>query len=111
VFGDVMLGGLFGVVFSMHVMTVRQVSVVTGSFVIARLVMLGGGQMELGRLLMMFGCLTMMFRALFRHGFSRFRSEMQNSSSVSSLSLARLGYKKIAVTLQMGLRPKRCPDQ
>jgi hypothetical protein len=55
----VMLGRFFGVVFCLQVMTVRQMSVVAGPFVITRFVMLGGGQMVFGRLLMMLGCLTM----------------------------------------------------
>jgi hypothetical protein len=73
VLDGVVLGRFFGVVFFLQVMTVRQMSVVAGLFVVTCFVMLGGGQMVLGRLLMMFGCLTMMFRALIRHGFSRFR--------------------------------------
>jgi hypothetical protein len=78
VFRRVVLGGFFGVVFRLHVMTVREMGVVAGLFVVARFVMLGRGQMLLRRMLMMFRRLTMMFSALFRHGFSRFRSEMQN---------------------------------
>ena len=68
VFGSVVLGGLFGVVFGLHMMAVRQVRMVAGLFVIARLVVLRRGQMMLGGMFMMFCCVAVMLGCFFRHG-------------------------------------------
>jgi hypothetical protein len=80
--GRVSLGRFSSVVLRLHMMSMRQVGVMTRLLVIGRFVMLGGGKMVLRGFLMVLGCQTMMFRALFRHGYSRFHGEIQNRSSV-----------------------------
>ena len=61
--GRVMLAGLFGVVFSVIAVAVRDMRVVVGFFVLpgfvlrgCRLMMLGGVLVMLGRFAMVFGC-------------------------------------------------------
>jgi hypothetical protein len=81
-FGRVSLGRFFSMVLRLHMMSMRQVGVMARLLVIGRFVMLGGGQVVLRSFLMVLRCQTMMFRALFRHGYSRFHGEMQNRDSV-----------------------------
>jgi hypothetical protein len=111
VLGRVVLSGFFGVLFRLHVMAVRQMGVVAGCFVFARFVVLGRGEMMLRRLLMMLGCLTVMFRALFGHGFLAFDVGCRTPGSVQVLSIAGPGYTTIADAFQMWLptqtQPKR----
>jgi hypothetical protein len=68
VFGGVVLGGLFGVVFSLHMMAVGQMTVMAGLLVLARFVVLRSGQMVFGSMLVVLGCFAMLFGALSRHG-------------------------------------------
>jgi len=68
VFGGVVFGGLFGVVFGLHMMAVRQVGMVAGLFVIAGLVVLRRRTMVLGGVLMMLRCIAVMFSCCVRHG-------------------------------------------
>jgi hypothetical protein len=65
---DMVLGGLCGVVFGLHVMAVGQMSVVTRFLVIARFVVFRGKPVVLGGVFVMLRCLAMMFGALLRHG-------------------------------------------
>ncbi len=56
-----MLGGFFGVVFRMKMMTVGDMRMMGGRFVIARLMVLGSFGMMLGRVPVMFGGQLVMF--------------------------------------------------
>ena len=62
-----MLGGFRRVVFSLYMMAMRQVSVMTSFLVFACVVVFCGGQMVPRSLLMMFRCLAMMFGAFVGH--------------------------------------------
>jgi hypothetical protein len=64
----VVLGCFLRVVLGLHMMAMSQMCLMPGLLVVARLVVLGGSQMILGSMLMMFCCLTMMFSGFFRHG-------------------------------------------
>jgi hypothetical protein len=68
--GGVVLSSFVRVVFCLHMMAVRQVSVMPGFLVVARIVVLGGSYMVLRSLLMVLCCLAMMFSGFFRHGLS-----------------------------------------
>ena len=70
VVGGVVLRCLVRVVFRLHVMAVSQMRVVSGLFVVARVVVLGGGHMVLRSLFMVLCCLAMMVSGFFRHGSS-----------------------------------------
>ena len=68
--GGVVLRSFVRVVFRLHVMAVRQVSVMPGLLVVARIVVLGGSHMVPRSMLMVLCCLAMMFNGFFRHGVS-----------------------------------------
>ena len=61
----VVLAGFFGVMNSVHLMTVGHVGVVSGFFVIAGLVVLGSSAMMLRGVIMMLGGFVVMVRNLF----------------------------------------------
>jgi hypothetical protein len=63
-----MLGRLLGVLCRMQMMAMGQVSVMTGSFVEAFLVMTGGFAVMARSVLVMLRCLLMMMRCFMRHG-------------------------------------------
>jgi len=65
VLGGVVLSGLFGVVFSLYVMAVRQMGVMTSFLVVARFVVLRGNAMISRSVLVVFRRLAMMFCAFF----------------------------------------------
>ena len=64
----VVLAGLFGMMGSVHRMSVCDVGVVPGLFVIARFVVFGRFPVMCGRLFMMMRGLVMVFRSLMSHG-------------------------------------------
>jgi hypothetical protein len=66
----VVLSSFVRVVFRLHVMAVRQMSVMPSLLVVTRLVVLGGSHMVLRSLLMVLCCLAMVFSGFFRHGLS-----------------------------------------
>jgi hypothetical protein len=67
----VMFHGFFGMPYGMHGVAVRNVRMVTGFDVIAVFMVASGFAMMLGRVVMMRGCLQMMFSAfVLRHGVS-----------------------------------------
>jgi hypothetical protein len=71
-----MLGGLAGMVGGMKAMSVRDVRVVTGSFVIAFLVTIGSLAVMRGGVLVVIGGLAMVFRCvLVIHWMSSFSGE------------------------------------
>jgi hypothetical protein len=59
-----MLGRLLGMVRGLQVMTLRQVSVMAGAFVLTGLVMIGSLMMVIRGLLVMLRCFAVVFRAL-----------------------------------------------
>ena len=59
-------------------MAVRQVSVMASLLMFAGFVVLGGGQMVLGSVLVVFGCGTVVFSG-FRHGCPRFQNCRSNA--------------------------------
>ena len=62
---NVMLGGFLGVLRRLNVVTVRQVSMVGGRFMVAILVMLGGFVVMARSVLVMFRCLRVVFCCFF----------------------------------------------
>jgi hypothetical protein len=64
----VVLAGLFGMMGSVHRMSLCDVGVVPGLFVIARFVVFGRFPVMCGRLFMMMRGLVMVFRSLMSHG-------------------------------------------
>jgi hypothetical protein len=64
----VVLAGLFGMMGSVHRMSVCDMGVVPGLFVIARFVVFGRFPVMCGRLFMMMRGLVMVFRSLMSHG-------------------------------------------
>jgi hypothetical protein len=67
VFGGLVFGSFFGVLFSLYMVAMRQMSVMAGLFVIACFVVFCCIEMMVRSLLMMLRCLAMMFGALVRH--------------------------------------------
>jgi len=70
--GSVVFGSLICVVLSLHIMTLRQMGVMTGLLEFSRLVVLRGSPVVLRRVLVVFRCLAVMISAFFRHGVSSF---------------------------------------
>ena len=62
---NVMLGGFLGVLRRLNVVTVRQVSMVGGRFMVAILVMLGGFVVMARSVLVMFRCLDVVLCCYF----------------------------------------------
>lgn len=60
-----MLGGMPGMIFRMHMMPVSGMGMMRGFVMIAFLIMLGGFMMMLGRLFMMRGCVFVMICVFF----------------------------------------------
>jgi hypothetical protein len=67
---DVRLGGFGGVMRSVLMMAVREMRVMRGQFVLAVLVVLGGGFMMARRMFMMLGRCVMMLCCYFGHNSS-----------------------------------------
>jgi hypothetical protein len=63
-----MLAGLFGMVFGVGMVAMRNVGMVAGLFMISGGVMLGGGAMMFRRMLVMLGCFQVVLFTFFRHG-------------------------------------------
>ena len=74
----VVLSRFRGVVLGLYMMAVGHMGVVAGLFVVACLVMLRGGQVVFRSLLVVRGCLAVMYSALLRHGES-FHMEISNA--------------------------------
>ena len=93
----VVLGCFFGVLGRLDGVTVRQVCVVTSSFVKALLMMAGGFAMMTRSVLEMLRCLLVMVRCFVRHG---------NSSRRAGILAAREDYRH--PTGHHGLQPHEC---
>lgn len=64
----VVLARLVGMMRGMGLMPVSCVGMVRGLFMIAPFMMVRRGQVMLGRMLVVFGCLSMVLGCFFRHG-------------------------------------------
>lgn len=67
VFSGVVLAGLLGVMHGVVEMTFRDMRMVAGRFMITRRMVLGGEVMMFGSVLVVFRCLAMVLRGIFRH--------------------------------------------
>jgi hypothetical protein len=70
---DVMLGGFFGVMRRVHLMSMSQMGMMRRCLVIAVLVMLGSVPVMVGRMLMVLGGLGVMMLSFLRHDVISFR--------------------------------------
>ena len=91
--------GFFGVMFRLHVMAVRQVRMMAGLLVVARVVVVGGGAVMLRRVFVMLRCVAMVFSAFFRHGSPLFR-KLRNGY-YSRVSIDARNYNSMAAALQL----------
>ena len=101
------LGGFLGVVSSMDVVTVCQVRVVGGQFMIAVFVMFCGFAVMTCSVLVMFRCLLVMVRCFMRHG--EFLSSCRHPCGTRGLSaphwtawvtVPRMEYEKKTVSVE-----------
>jgi hypothetical protein len=88
VFVGVMFSSLFRIVRGMKVVAVRYVRVVARLFMIARFMVFCRFSMVVRRLVMMLGCLEMVFRSLMRsHSLISLRHEFVQNEFLQSLTL------------------------
>jgi hypothetical protein len=87
-----MLGGLFGVMRRVHVVTLRQMGMMRRRLVIAAFVMLGSFPVMVGRMLMVRGGLRVMMRSFLRHcdflSIKGFRMASWNLRALSEVNVA-----------------------
>jgi hypothetical protein len=98
--GGMVLRGFAGVVFGLHVMAMRNMSMVGGLLVIALFVMLSGVQVMLRGVFMVLRGVAMMIGVFLRHGKSSLREIVNLFTLCSAISIGAANYKEIAGGLQ-----------